>query len=537
MHNGGIMPRYPARFLLAALITAWTVDIFFWMKPVGINVLIWVIVVLAGLAALLIFEKVRPAWVNLALVIPILGLAATAFTRREELTVFIGVALSLLGLVLLAATTRTGNWVFYRMGDFIKAYALTWWAGVTRQAAVFKRPAPVEGAPAPSAGKRLLRNVGPVLIGLALALPLVAILSALLASADPIFSDRLSEFFKLFDLQRLPEYIFRGFYVLMLAYVFTGVYLHAVLPARDEARPDPQQAWMKPFLGFTEGNVVLICVDALFAVFVILQFQYFFGGSSNINVSGYTFSEYAVRGFNELVWVAVISLLTYLGLATLAKRQGTGQRRTFSVLSILLLGLVLVILVSAWYRLGLYEQAYGFTRLRTYTHIFIPWLGGLLAVTILLELFNRRGRFALALLAVMVGFGLSFPILNVDAFIARQNLGRAARGLELDSFYLKQLSTDAVPVLLAEYTAAETSAEVKAALGAELACRAAMTAAEEPRPWQGYNLSESRASRLLAENAAGWSTVSVRHNPDTYPEWEVQVDGEWQNCAYEGFMD
>ncbi len=532
------MPRFPARFLLAALLTAWTVDIFFWMKPVGINYLIWVVVVLAGLAALLIFEKVRPAWVNLALVIPILALAATAFTRREELTVFIGVALSLLGLMLLAATTRTGNWVFYRMGDVIKAFALTWWAGVTRSPALYKRSAPVEGeAPAVGAGKRFLRNVGPVLLGLALALPLVTILAALLASADPIFSDRLNEFFKIFDLQRLPEYIFRAFYTLMLAWVFTGVYLHAVLPTRDEPRPDPQKAWMKPFLGFTEGNVVLICVDALFAFFVILQFQYFFGGASNINVSGYTFSEYAVRGFNELVWVAVISLLTYLGLSTIAKRQGAGQRRTFSVLAILLLGLVLVILVSAWYRLGLYEQAYGFTRLRTYTHIFIPWLGGLLAVTILLELFSRRGRFALALLAVIVGFGLTFPILNVDGFIARKNLARAAQGLELDSFYLKQLSTDAVPVLLAEYTAAETSPAVKDALGAELACRAAMTAAEEPRPWQGYNLSESRASRLLAENAAGWSAVSVRHNPETYPEWEVQVNGEWQNCDYEGYMD
>ncbi len=536
------MPRFPARFLLAALIAALTVDLFFWKQPFGINFPLWVLIILIGLVVLLISEKARPAWINLALVLPILGLAASAFTRRESMTLFITTALALLGLLLLAATTRNGNWVVFRMWDHLKALVLAWWDGITRGPDLFRSAPPTEGdAPVkqPSALKRTWRAVRPVLIGLVLAMPLVTILAALLASADPIFSDQLTGLLKIFDLKRLPEYIFRFIYVIMLAYLFSGIYLGAVLPDRNMARPDPQQPWMKPFLGHIEGNIVLLCVDLLFAFFVALQFRYFFGGASNINVTGYTFSEYAVRGFNELVTVAVISLLTYLGLATIAKRESPAQRNTFSLLAVLLLALVMVILLSAWYRLGLYEQAYGFTRLRTYTHIFIPWLGVLLAAAILLEVFKRRGHFALALLVVIVGFGLTFPILNVDEFIAHKNLDRAARGLELDGEYLKELTNDAVPALLSAYNDPSASQLIKDTLGPDLACRSSRIAAEDQQPWQGYNLSDARAARLLNASAASLNQFTVRYNEKGYPIWEVMVNNQWQNCdrQYDDYID
>ncbi len=71
---------------------------------------------------------------------------------------------------------------------------------------------------------------------------------------------------------------------------------------------------LAPFLGFTESTVVLIAVDLLFALFVFIQFRYLFGGQANITPVGYTYSEYARRGFGELVAVAFLSLGLILGL-------------------------------------------------------------------------------------------------------------------------------------------------------------------------------------------------------------------------------
>ena len=63
--------------------------------------------------------------------------------------------------------------------------------------------------------------------------------------------------------------------------------------------------------------MVLAGVALLFAAFVLVQFRYFFGGAQNIGIEGYTFAEYARRGYGELMAVAVLSLL----LAPWARRR------------------------------------------------------------------------------------------------------------------------------------------------------------------------------------------------------------------------
>ncbi len=72
-----------------------------------------------------------------------------------------------------------------------------------------------------------------------MALPILFILGALLASADPIFNNWVRGLLKIFDLSKIPEYLFRLFYILIFAYALAGSYLHAVQPAAIEARPKP----------------------------------------------------------------------------------------------------------------------------------------------------------------------------------------------------------------------------------------------------------------------------------------------------------
>ena len=54
---------------------------------------------------------------------------------------------------------------------------------------------------------------------------------------------------------------------------------------------------------------MLTGVALLFAAFVLVQFRYFFGGAQNIGLQGFTFAEYARRGYGELMAVAFLSLL------------------------------------------------------------------------------------------------------------------------------------------------------------------------------------------------------------------------------------
>lgn len=533
------MPKNALRFLLVALGLAWAVDLLFWKQPLGLNFPLWVLLVLTGGIALILTEgrKLHPAgWLLAALA---LALSLAPLLRAEELTRAVGVMLAVLAVLLLVLTARNGFWLFYRLADWVTGGFELIAAALSRTPGLLRSAPPSldeEGNPLPQSAtpwRRFWRVAWRVLLGLLLAVPVVAVLAGLLSSADPIFQQNLEEFLKLFRLERIPEYIFRTLYVLLFAYLFGGLLLQAVFPRKDAVRPDPAKPSIKGFLGPIETGVILGAVDVLFALFVIVQFRYFFAGQANISLSGFTYSEYAVRGFNELVTVAVLSLMLYQVLGLLNKHETAGHRLSFKILSVLLFGLVLVILASSWLRLGLYENAYGFTRLRTYTHLFIPWLAGLLLVTAVLELLNRRGHFALALWLVSIGFGLTLILVNVDGFIVRQNTARAAAGEEFDFDYLSQLSDDAVPAMLAGFNRSDASALVKDTLGAQLVCRAQAARESTPAPWRGFTLAESQARRILLDpaNQAAWSAYPIQVG-QSRTEYLVNVNGVLKDCNW-----
>jgi hypothetical protein len=502
------MPKHKTWFWVAALAAACFFDFLFWQKPFGISFCIWT-------ASLLLFgyvlawrEGKKPAAASIIISILTLGFSFVPAWRVEPLTRIVSVLLTLGGMLLLSATFQNGNWPFYRMWDFFKNLFVAIGAGLSRAIMLGSKPATppsLDGAQTKSKSKKPMAIVRGVLI----ALPVVALFAVLLSAADPIFSDWLT---KLFNLEKLPEYLFRLFYILMIGCFLVGVYLHAIQPLKEEARPDPNQAWAKPFLGWTETAIILGAVDLLFLAFVFIQFRYLFGGAANISETGYTFSEYARKGFGELVAVAIISLGLYLLLHTITKRESKGSQVAFSTLTLLLMANVLVILASSLQRLLLYEDAYGFSQLRTYTHIFIFCLAGLILVTMLLEVFRRQGHFALAFLVTIIGFGATLAVINVNGFITGMNVARAVAGKELDVPHLVSLSSDAIPELFEKYNDVTTPASVKDNLGYALACQKALLEDPSTLPWQGFNLSNSRAWSLFEQNKAALSKFKVTQN-------------------------
>jgi hypothetical protein len=272
---------------------------------------------------------------------------------------------------------------------------------------------------------------------------------------------------------------------------------------------------LSPFIGFVESMVVLGAVDLLFVGFVAIQFAYLFGGQENITAAGYTFSEYARRGFGELVAVAFLSLGLIMALGTWVKREERHHNAWFNGLSAALVGLVSVILVSALKRLLLYENAYGFTRLRTYTHIAIYWMGFLFVVFLVLLITGHLRRFALAAALCAVGFAATMNLLNVDAFITTRNTTRLAETGEIDVDYISSLSNDAMPGLIR--LAQGSPSWVRSELLPYLACHQALLSDREGRAsWQSYHLSHVRAQKLL-------STID-----DDLRDYQVELtDGGW----------
>jgi hypothetical protein len=445
------------------------------------------------------------------LLLPIAFLAVMTFFRLEPMTVFLSISAVIFLMGVFVMTYLSGVWTRYALLDFVFGYLHLFGSMIARPLGF----ATESRREQPSTGQKRAGQILPVVRGIVIALPMIAIFASLLSSADPIFAKRFEDFIEIFQIENLLEYIFRLVYILVFAYALAGVFLHAAQKS-DEALQE--KTWVSPFLGFTESAIVLGSVVLLFIAFVVIQFQYFFGGQANIHIEGYTFSEYARKGFGELVTVAFFSLLLLLGLGAISRRDTESQRRGFSSLGIALVGLVIVMLFSAYQRLVLYEEAYGFSRLRTYTHVFMIWLGLLLITVVVLEMTRRKRLAGLAMLLAAFGFIISLNVLNVDAFIVKQNVQREIRGVndktfaqgraDLDTQYFLDLSDDAIPPLVSAYQTKSLPASVKDKLGASLACfRYTRNQVENNYSWQSFHFSRYNADRAFA---------AVKKNLDTY---------------------
>jgi hypothetical protein len=526
------------RLALLSLLLAWVFDQLFWGKMPGISFPIFVALALILGLLLAWREGVRPAWGSLLLLVPIGFFAVLSFLRLEPLTQFLNYALALGLMALLTVTFAGGRWLLYGIADYLINLLLLLPSLVALPVMsldLSSKPHPEGENASPKVAwwKPLLG----ILRGVLLALPVVIFFTALLTAADAAFSAEVANLFKLFDLDKIPEYIFRLFLIGVVAYLLAAIYLHALSRSKNEKLLNKDGTKLR-FLPSLEALIVLGSVDALFAAFVAVQVRYFFGGQTNINVAGFTYSEYAVRGFNELLAVAFFSLMLFLGLSSITRRETPGQRWLFSALGTGLALLVTVILISAFQRLSLYEQAYGFTRLRLYTHIFMCWLGLLLLSVVALEWFGRLRHFALAAVLVVLGFAASFNLLNVDALIVQLNVAHGTalvtvqepaltrRAPSFDAIYLATLTNDAIPALVTAFHQPDLAPALHDELGATLACKAAVLTDEAELPWQSFHWSHYTAANLLRAEANALSAYPITADHD----YQVQVNGQERPC-------
>jgi hypothetical protein len=474
-------------FVFGGLLIGFLGNVFFYGNAVGLNwplfVAVLVIAVLAMRWWLAQPFRARALWP----VLPMLFFALMVAVRADPILTSLNIA----------ATLALGGMVLYYLpvDRCMDEDALTMQlsgAIVTLFAALFGPMYELGDAgewvkhhrPAP--GKR----AGSVMRGLAIAVPVVLVFALLMGAADAVFADYIKQFFSLFSIKGSDELIGRAIVTLMIGWVAVGLLGYGVVrrKASDErARDDtirfgevppwivddlsdaePGEAKQKQGdgllikvenpetptfrLGIIEAGIVLTCVDLLFAAFVVVQFAYFFGGRENIKVDGLTYAEYARRGFFELVAIAVMVLGLSLWLDHVTERRDAGREQTvFRALAVLLIALTVVVLVSAARRMALYEDAYGFTRLRVYTHVFMPWLGVTLGAFVLSLFRVREHIFSLGLLIAAIGCLATLNVMNVDGYIASRNIARYRDGAELDTVYLQTLSLDAVPAVVDLY--------------------------------------------------------------------------------------
>ncbi|MFP3854526.1 MAG: DUF4153 domain-containing protein [Anaerolineales bacterium] len=488
--------RWPLRLTIVVLLLAILWERFFYGRPIGISYPLWIALALMAGFAWAFYEGRRPSLIAISLTIPVLALAALVPLRVEPLTTFLAISLSVLLGIFWLGDFRPGSLLRWRWLDYIVATFLL-------PLESFLRPWPTLAAVQAelTRGESWSIRLLALLRGLLLALPVAIVFLVLLSSADLIFADWVEEALQWINLERLFDFLGRTTLVLLVAVVLLGAWVASMRRSREEGLVRDGEPILPSFLGVTEAGLVLGTVDSIFALFVLVQFRYFFGGEANISQAGYTYAEYARRGFGELVAVSFLTLGLILVLSSWTKQEIRQDRALFRSLSALAVAFTGVMLVSAMFRLQLYERAYGFTRLRTYTHVAIILLAILFAAFLLLLFMGRLRRFAGVCLLGGVGFALALAAINVDKLIVEQNFEHLEEIGELDSWFLTTLSDDAVPALVARLEMVPQ--EDRPVLLAGLSCRRhLLNKRAEQAGWPSFRWPHQQASAAL-ENIEG----------------------------------
>jgi hypothetical protein len=277
---------------------------------------------------------------------------------------------------------------------------------------------------------------GSIMAGIAL-----FVFGLLLSSADTIFQEFLSHIFS-FSIDE--NIINRTIIGACVTAFFVGAFGFLFQSRHAGTAPSPTPKARA--LGALEVLIVFSSVNVLFFVFILFQISSLFVGTAHLMIDGLTYADYAREGFFQLVVVAILSI-AIISFAEKQVVQGDkGHLSSFMIASGILITQVVAILVSAFYRLSLYENAYGFTTIRLYSHALMFWIGIVLALLARHIWTNgEREHFSFHVFCSIVFLLFSMNILNPDVFIAKENLARYKTTGQLDAKYLGSLSDDAIP--------------------------------------------------------------------------------------------
>jgi hypothetical protein len=425
--------------LVAGAALGWGADLLFYRRPLGVSVPLFVLALLGALCVVARAGGVRPRAGNLWLVVPLGFFAAMVALRASPLLSLINLLTTLALLALLAA-------FFAR--DRLEALMLPGYplvvAGALGLALV--RPTPAAAALAARRGT-VRRHAGlarGLLVGLCLALPLLVVFATLLASADAIFDGYLRQLVRV-DLADLIDVLRQVGIVAVVGWLVAGGLLVA-LDARDRRALPGTLA--PPFqVGAVEAATVLALVDLLFLAFGWIQVVYVFSGQALRTMDFEAYRLYVRRGFFELLVVAVLTMALILALRWWTGPPAGRAWPLLRGLASLMIGLALVILVSAFLRLLVWESVeyYIQTGPRLYVRWFMVWLGVAFG-WLLVSLWWLPHRFAVGGFLAWLGFLATVNLANPDAHVAAYNLGRQD---DLAVRFVENLSDDAVAPLIA----------------------------------------------------------------------------------------
>ncbi len=292
------------------------------------------------------------------------------------------------------------------------------------------------------------KNVWFAVLGVAIAVPLLFVVIGLLSEADAGFEQALSDFFKNIRLNKIIVIVFEILIGIPVAFYLFGLVFSNTRGLKSFYLTDDYNEMKTRKLRFAPSVTIYAAATPLilvYAAFIVIQLNYFFSAFNGVLPKGFSYSEYARRGFFELFAIALINLAVIILMTVFSKWKDDNEKPVvLKVYTTVLSVLTLFIIATAFSKMMLYISDLGLTRKRVNTSWFMILLT-FLFIAIIIKQFAKR--FSVSTVMGIV-FTMMFAFLcfgSVDELIATYNIQmyKASEYTQkLDVAALVQLSDD-----------------------------------------------------------------------------------------------
>lgn len=417
--------KIPPNLLWSVLLLVTAFNVFVYSTHVGIG--IGVFFALTSLALLYTFQADKRTQIlqGLVLFVAVIGLLigfrANGFVQGVNIAIVVVVLIFIVGIHASATLRWSGLWL---MNLFLRVFVLSF-ANIP---SILKNATSSELQSDGTVTHTRIPIIQIVKITV-LTITLVLVFGAMLSAADPVFAELM---------ENLMDQAFGRIVVSIIIAIIAVVAL--TIEASEYLKEyNPQFKWFS----FLEVIIPVLSVVLLFGAFLFIQAKYLFGAHADLESFGLTYSQYARRGFVELLIVTFTGSVLVYGVY-LKQSVADIQRHVsaFKVVNAVIIAELFLMLLSALKRDFLYVDMFGITRTRIIGGIFVVWLAGFL-VSLLLLVWVKKMReqhlfIAVSCLTVFVAAALN--MINVDRIIA---LAAPPEGSYKDYFYINSLSEDA----------------------------------------------------------------------------------------------
>jgi Domain of unknown function (DUF4173) len=398
---------FATSFFLAILADNW-----FWLQSPRLGWFVWCIFLIATRYILEVIVTKNIDYKGLFVGAVICILAFFIYLRSSELLIFINTLTTIYLIFLMWRGYKPTKDHNPFVSNFVIEPLSTWIQAVEKGFAnisIFK----------PQTKLSENKVSGAIFRGLLITIPIITIFSTLLSWSDANFAKIITDSFAAISKYFSIDGIIRLGFMLGTTILLFGlgfVYKQNVGIKKENTKIEVNQSinW--------ETTIIFSSVILLFASYLVLQASYLIGGRSFVVKIDGTYADFAKRGFFELSMVTVL----IFGMILVSDRfvnKLRARSKSFGLLASTIIIQTFLLLLSAWSKLSLYIQGYGYTNLRLYTQVWIICMGLSFALVIAREInWLRPNIFSNGVLVIFSSGLVVLNIINPEYTIAKYNL-------------------------------------------------------------------------------------------------------------------